>query len=60
MIKNNNTLLVIGMFSLIAGILLGRYARGDHEIIDFLEGVCYGLSVTVNIVYLVKIRKQKK
>jgi hypothetical protein len=56
MMKEKNNILVIGMLSLVIGILLGRYVT-PTPIIDFLEGLFYGLSVVMNILYFILIRK---
>jgi hypothetical protein len=40
------------MLSLVIGILLGRYVT-PTPIIDFLEGLFYGLSVVMNILYFI-------
>lgn len=58
MIKNNNLLLSIGMFSLVLAILLGRYV-GPGRLVNFLEGFFYGLSVVLNMAYLIRISRNK-
>jgi len=58
MIKNNNVLLVIGMISLALALLLKRFGP-ELSIVDFMEGLFIGLSLTTNLFYLVRYRKQK-
>ncbi len=57
----DETILSIGMMSLSIGILVGRFTYFEYSgfsISDFLEGVLYGLSLVMNLFYLVK--KSKK
>ena len=58
MIKDKNTLIVLGMFSLVIAILLGRYAEHTAAI-SFFEGMFYGLSLVFNIFYLILARKSR-
>ena len=53
--KKKECIFAIGMFSLIIAIILGRFA-GLAAIIDFLSGLFTGLSITMNIAYLIKLR----
>lgn len=57
MIKDKNILLALGMFSLSFAIILGRYLDAS-PIVDFLEGILFGLSFVFNILFLLKIRKE--
>jgi len=53
--------LSIGMMSLAIGILVGRFTYFEYSgfsISDFMEGVLYGLSLVMNLFYL--ITKSKK
>ena len=57
----DETVLSIGMMSLTIGILVGRFTYFEYSgfsISDFMEGVLYGLSLVMNLFYLVK--KSKK
>jgi hypothetical protein len=57
----DETILSIGMFSLTIGILVGRFTYFEYfgfSVSDFLEGVLYGLSLVMNLFYLVN--KSKK
>ena len=56
--KNKEVMLTIGMFSLTIAILLDRFA-GAGTIIDFLCGLFTGLSLTMNLAYLIKLRLDK-
>ena len=55
------TILSIGMISLVIGIFIGRFVYFEYSgfsITDFVEGVLYGLSLVLNLYYLVT--KSKK
>ena len=52
-------MLAIGSFSLVIAIILGRFT-GAGAIIDFLCGVFTGLSLTMNLSYLIRFRIEKK
>ena len=57
----DNTIISIGMMSLTFGILIGRFTYleySDFSISDFAEGILYGLSLVMNLFYL--ITKSKK
>ena len=57
----DETVLSIGMMSLAIGILVGRFTyfeSSGFSISDFMEGVLYGLSLVMNLFYL--ITKSKK
>ena len=56
--KNKEVMLTIGMFSLTFAILLDRFA-GAGTLIDFLCGLFTGLSLTMNLAYLIKLRVDK-
>ncbi|MHA1916292.1 MAG: hypothetical protein ACW97V_18225 [Promethearchaeota archaeon] len=51
-------MLAIGMFSLTIAILLGRFG-GTGSILDFLSGTFTGLSLTMNLGYLIRLRIEK-
>ena len=57
--KNKEIMLIIGMFSLTFAIFLDRFA-GVGPIIDFLCGLFTGLSLIMNLGYLIKYRAEKK
>jgi hypothetical protein len=55
------TMLSIGMISMALGILIGRFVHievSGFAVSDFVEGVLVGLSLTMNLVYLV-LRSKK-
>jgi len=56
--KNKEIMLVIGIFSLTIAIILDRFA-GTGTIIDFLCGLFTGVSLVMNLGYLVKYRIEK-
>ena len=54
-------ILSIGMISLAIGILIGRFLHFEYagfSITDFIEGILVGISMVMNLTYL--IRKRKK
>ena len=59
-LKDEN-LLAVGMVSLALGVLIGRFLYFEYlgfSVTDFVEGVLVGLSLVMNITYL--IRKRRK
>ena len=58
---SDERILAIGAISLALGILIGRFLHFEYSgfsVTDFVEGVLIGLSLVMNISYL--IRKRKK
>ena len=58
---SDERILSIGMISLALGILIGRFLYFEYagfSITDFTEGVLVGLSLVMNITYLVRKRKE--
>ena len=58
---SDERILSIGMISLALGILIGRFLNFEYEgfvVTSFVEGILIGLSIVMNIAYL--IRKRKK
>jgi hypothetical protein len=56
----DETILAVGMISMALGILIGRFLHFEYvgfAVTDFVEGVLVGLSLVVNITYLVRKRK---
>lgn len=56
----DETILAIGMISIASGILIGRFLHFEYagfSITDFVEGVLVGLSLVMNLTYLVRRRK---
>ncbi len=59
----DETLISVGMISLALGILIGRFLTFEYagfSVTDFVEGVLTGLSLVMNLTYLIKIRMRKK
>ena len=48
-------MLAIGMFSLALSLLLDKFA-GKEPIVDFFCGLFTGLSITLNIGFLIKLK----
>jgi hypothetical protein len=57
----DESILAIGMISLALGILIGRFLHFEYagfSVTDFVEGVLTGLSLVMNITYLIRQRKK--
>jgi len=57
---SDERILSIGMISLAIGILIGRFLYFEiagFSVSDFVEGILIGLSLVMNIAYLVRKRK---
>lgn len=59
MIKDRNTIVTIGLLSLVIAILLGRYFD-PTPVVSFFEGLLFGLSIVMNLYSLILYRKSKK
>ena len=58
----NEIMLAIGMISLSVGIIIGRFLHFEYAgfaVSDFLEGLLLGLSLVMNLAYLLRMRKSK-
>jgi len=58
----DDTLHAIGMISLSLGILVGRFLHFEYlgfSVSDFVEGVLIGLSLVLNLTYLIRRRSKK-
>ena len=56
----DETILAIGMMSMALGILVGRFLHFEYlgfSVTDFVKGVLVGLSLVMNITYLLLKRK---
>ena len=63
MLLKDESMLAIGMISLALGLIIGRFLHFEYAgfaVTDFLEGVFVGLSIVMNVVYLIKVRKKTK
>jgi len=61
MLKDEN-ILAIGMISMSLGILIGRFTHFEYSgfgISDFVEGILTGLSLVLNITYMMRKRSKK-
>jgi hypothetical protein len=61
MLLDDERILAIGMISLAIGILIGRFLHFEYagfSVTDFVEGILIGLSLAMNLAYM--IRKRKK
>ena len=57
--KDEN-ILALGMFSVSLGILVGRFLHFEYSgfsVSDFVEGVLVGLSLVLNLTFLIRRRK---
>jgi len=62
LIKDEN-LQPLGMFSISLGILIGRFLHFEYSgfaVSDFVEGVLVGLSLVLNLAFLIKTRSRKR
>ena len=58
---SDERILAVGMISLALGILIGRFLYFEYagfSVTAFIEGILVGLSLVMNLTYL--IRKRKK
>jgi hypothetical protein len=63
MLLRNETVLAVGMISLALGILIGRFLHFEYlgfSVTDFTEGVLTGLSLVLNLTYLIKYSKAQR
>jgi len=61
MLLRDESILAMGMLSMSLGILIGRFLHFEYSgfsVTDFTEGILTGLSLVLNLTYL--IRKRKK
>ncbi len=59
----DETMLSIGMISIALGILIGQFLSfeiGGILISSFLEGLLIGVSLVMNVAYLVRLRTSRK
>jgi hypothetical protein len=62
MLLKNENILAIGMISIALGILIGRFLHFEYlgfAVTDFVEGILMGLSLVMNITYLVRKGRKK-
>jgi len=61
MLLKNESMLAIGMISMALGILIDRFLNFEYSVFPvtaFVEGVLVGLSLVMNLTYLIRIRKK--
>ncbi len=51
--------LPLGMFSLIAGILLSQFG-GSNPTLSFFAGMAFGLSLVMNLAFLINFGRAKR
>ena len=59
LLKDEN-ILAVGMMSIAIGILIGRFTHFEYSgfsISDFIEGILTGVSLVLNLAYMVRRRK---
>jgi hypothetical protein len=62
MLLDDERILSIGMISLAMGILIGRFLHFEYAgfaVTDFVEGVLIGLSLAMNLAYMIRKRKNR-
>ena len=57
MALKDESILAIGMISIALGLLIGRFVHFEYS--DFLEGVLVGLSLVMNLTYLMRQKLKK-
>ena len=63
MFEKSESILALGMISLSLGILIGRFLHFEYlgfSVTDFVEGVLTGLSLVMNLTYLVRYSKAQR
>jgi hypothetical protein len=62
LIKDEKTLLVAGMFSLSLSILIGflHVECFGFSVSDFVEGLLLGISVAMNLTFMIRRRSEKR
>jgi len=61
LIKDENTLLAMGMFSIFLSFIIG-FVHVDYlgfSVSDFLKGMLLGISLSLNLTYLIKRRSNR-
>jgi hypothetical protein len=59
LLKDEN-MLAVGMMAMALGILIGRFTHFEYSgfaISDFIEGILAGISLTLNLAYMIRKRK---
>lgn len=58
-VKKKENMLIIGIFSLLLGILIGRLG-GKSILTNFLAGMFTGISLVMNLCFLVRFGKERR
>jgi hypothetical protein len=61
MLLRDESILAMGMLSMSLGILIGRFLHLEYSgfsVTDFTEGILTGLSLVLNLTYLIRRRKK--
>jgi hypothetical protein len=59
LLKDEN-ILAVGMMAMAIGILIGRFTHFEYSgfaISDFIEGILTGISLTLNLAYMIRKRR---
>lgn len=59
-VLKKQTMLAIGMISMVLGILVGRFDQFEYlgfSVSSFVEGIFIGVSITMNLAYLIQTKK---
>jgi hypothetical protein len=57
----NESMLALGMISMALGILIGRFLHFEYfgfSVTDFIEGILTGLSLVLNLTFMIRNRRQ--
>ena len=60
LLLQDENILAVGMMSMAIGILVGRFTHFEYagvSISDFVEGILTGVSLVMNLAYMIKKRK---
>jgi len=60
--KKNKVFIIIGQFSLVLGLLgfiVNSLYLGNNPALAFVTGLFIGLSLVLNLAYLIRLRKEK-
>ncbi|NVM44539.1 MAG: hypothetical protein HWN79_06460 [Candidatus Lokiarchaeota archaeon] len=57
--KKNESMFILGTSSLLVAILLGRFG-GQNALANFLEGLFTGLSLVMNLSFLIRFGKERR
>ena len=58
MLLKNEWLIPVGSICLVAAILADRFLLIESSVLDFIIGILTGMSLVLNLIGLVRMRKQ--